>query len=343
MALRRMLKFLLWSVLAVVVLVLAAAAWLWRDYQAFLEQPLALEEAGESYIVERGASLSRISAELEQRGIVDNALYLKLLGRQRGDALRIKAGEYALTRGLTPGGLLDLLVSGKVIEYSVTFVEGWTFRQVRETLRAHPEVVQTLDEAATSEDVMETLGHSDLHPEGRFFPDTYLFPKGETDVQILERAFRRMSEVLAEEWEGRAPELPIESADEALILASIIEKETGLAGERPQIAGVFVRRLQKGMLLQTDPTVIYGLGEDFDGNLRRRDLENDTPYNTYTRGGLTPTPICMPGRDAINAALHPADGDALYFVATGDGGHYFSATLKEHNRAVRRYQIERNR
>lgn len=343
MALRRILKFIVWSTLGVLILAIAAATWVWRDYQAFLNQPLAISQADDTYTVERGASLGRIAAELEERGVLSNALYLKFLGRQRGDALRIKAGEYALAADLTPDGLLDLLVSGKVIEYSVTFVEGWTFRQTLQALRDHPVVVHTFGEDMTTDAVMKALGHPDLHPEGRFFPDTYLFPKGTTDIQILERAFTRMSDVLAEEWEARAPELPLDSPEEALILASIIEKETGVAGERPEIAGVFVRRLRKGMLLQTDPTVIYGMGEDFDGNLRRRDLTTDTPYNTYTRGGLTPTPICMPGRDAINAALHPADGDALYFVATGDGGHYFSATLNEHNRAVRRYQIERNR
>ena len=246
-----------------------------------------------------------------------------------------------MAEGLTPAALLDLLVSGKVIEYSLTLVEGWTFAQVLEATRSHPVLVQSLAPDAGPGDVMTALGHPGEHPEGRYFPDTYQFPRGTTDLQVLARSYDRMAEVLAREWDARAEGLPITDPYEALTLASIVEKETGRAEERPAIAGVFVRRLEKGMLLQTDPTVIYGLGDAFDGNLRRRDLERDTPYNTYTRAGLTPTPICMPGRDAIHAVLHPADGDALYFVATGDGGHHFSATLSEHNRAVRRYQLNR--
>jgi UPF0755 protein len=222
----------------------------------------------------------------------------------------------------------------------LTLVEGWNFREVLEAVREHPVIVDTLPAEATASDVMALLGHPDEHPEGRFFPDTYLFPRDTTDVQFLMRAFERMETILEDEWEQRAAELPLKDPYEALILASIIEKETGRADERTEIAGVFIRRLRKGMLLQTDPTVIYGLGDSFDGNLRRRDLEADNPYNTYRRAGLTPTPIAMPGRDAIHAALHPADGDALYFVAKGDGSHQFSATLGEHNRAVRRYQLK---
>ena len=340
MAFRRTVKVLAVLVLLLMMAALASGLWLWRDYQAFVDRPLMLQERL-VYKVERGASLGRIASELKSRGVLTKPLYLRLLGRQREDAGRIKAGEYALEPGLTPGSLLDLLVSGKVIEYSLTLVEGWTFAQMMDVVRADPILVKMLPADADAETVMAAMGHPGLHPEGRFFPDTYLFPRETTDIQLLERAYSRMAEVLAEEWSARMPDLPLESADEALVLASIVEKETGLASERPEIAGVFVRRLRKGMLLQTDPTVIYGLGDAFDGNLRRRDLKRDTPYNTYTRPGLTPTPICMPGRDAIHAALHPADGEALYFVATGDGGHHFSATLNEHNRAVRRYQIMR--
>lgn len=342
MALRGIIRFTAVLVLIGLIAAAATAMWLWRDYQQFLDAPLNLPEQI-AYKVERGAVLGQVAADLKAQGVLAKPLYLRLLGRQRGDAGQIKAGEYALTPGLTPTSLLDLLVSGKVIEYGLTLIEGWTFAQVMAAVRADSILIRTLPENASAEAVMTALGHPGVHPEGRFFPDTYLFPRQTTDIQLLGRALDRMTEVLAEEWSARAPDLPLESADDALVLASIIEKETGLASERAEIAGVFVRRLRKGMLLQTDPTVIYGLGESFDGDLRRRDLKQDTPYNTYTRPGLTPTPICMPGRESIHAALHPAEGDALYFVATGDGGHYFSATLEEHNRAVRRYQIEKRR
>ena len=318
---------------------MAAAGWLWHDYASFVRTPLNLPATGVEYRVARGATLRDIADELAARGIIRKTLYLRLLGRQRGDASRVKAGEYALTGGLTPATLLDLLVSGRVIEYPLTLVEGWTFRQVLEAVRSHPVLLHTLEPQVEPPAVMTAIGFPGEHPEGRFFPDTYLFPRGTTDVQVLARAYQQMTRVLAEEWEGRGDGLPLETPYEALTLASIVEKETGKAEERPAIAGVFVRRLQKGMLLQTDPTVIYGLGDAFDGNLRRRDLERDTPYNTYVRGGLPPTPICMPGRHALHAVLHPEEGDTLYFVATGDGGHHFSRTLKEHNRAVRRYQL----
>jgi UPF0755 protein len=338
----RLIRLSVALLLVVVAAATAAAAWLWHDYQGFLRTPLNLPPAGIEYSVARGTTLRDIATELAGRGLIREALYLRLLGRDRGDASRIKAGEYALSEGLTPAMLLDLLVSGQVIEYSLTLVEGWTFEQVLETLRSHPVIVQTIDADAGPEAVMAAIGRPGEHPEGRFFPDTYLFPRGTTDVQVLGRAYEQMKHVLAEEWEARIDGLPIKTPYEALILASIVEKETGMAEERPAIAGVFIRRLHKGMLLQTDPTVIYGLGDTFDGNLRRRDLARDTAYNTYTRAGLTPTPICMPGREAIRAVLHPEDGDALYFVARGDGAHHFSSTLNEHNRAVRRYQLKQN-
>jgi len=336
-----MLKAFLALLVLAVVAVAGAGAWLWQDYRTFVDAPLGVPEQGVHYTVERGVSLRRVAADLKALGILAKPLYLRLLGRERGDANAIKAGEYALTEGMTPTVLLDLLVSGKVVEYSVTLVEGLTFTQFMESIRQHPVIKQTLPAEASSAEVMAAVGSPGEHPEGRFFPDTYLFPKGTTDVRILRWAHERMAGILAQEWESRSEGLPLETPYEALTLASIIEKETGKAEERAQIAGVFVRRLQKGMLLQTDPTVIYGMGDRFDGNIRRSDLKRDTPYNTYTRAGLTPTPICMPGRDAIHAALHPADGKALYFVAKGDGGHQFSATLAEHNRAVRRYQLKK--
>jgi len=222
-------------------------------------------------------------------------------------------------------------------------IEGWNFKQALEAVRGHPMLVQTLPKSMSTEQLMNRLGYSAEYPEGRFFPDTYLFPRGTTDVDFLKRSYERMQKVLAEEWENRSENLPIKTPYEALILASIVEKETGVPEERTQVAGVFVRRLQKGMKLQTDPTVIYGMGDKYKGNIRKKDLTTDTPYNTYTRPGLTPTPICLPGRAAINAALHPADGKSLYFVATGNGGHTFSETLQEHNKAVAKYLQNRKK
>jgi UPF0755 protein len=272
--------------------------------------------------------------------VLDRPLYFRVLARLDPRSRRLQAGEYRIEAGTTPGGLLALFSSGRVIQYPVTLIEGWTFRQVLDALAGLEYLEQTLSGTSDAA-IMARLGRPDLHPEGRFLPDTYLFPRGTPDVQVLQRALAAMDEVLAAEWAQRGPDLPLGSPDEALVLASIVEKETGLAEERAAIAGVFVRRLRKGMLLQTDPTVIYGLGEAFDGDLRRRDLSADTPYNTYVHPGLPPTPIAMPGRDSIRAALHPADGASLYFVARGDGSHQFSTTLQEHNRAVRKYQLKR--
>jgi UPF0755 protein len=320
----------------------AAGYWLWHDYQRFQQAPLVLSDEGINYRIEPGTTLTAIANDLANKGILRQPLYLRLLSRERGDANRIKAGEYHIAGGTTATGLLDQLVQGKVIEYSLTIIEGWNFQQLLTAVRTHPMITQTLSESLSTEQLMEAIGLKGQHPEGQFYPDTYLFPRETTDREFLQRAYRAMQDILAEEWGQRDEGLPLETPYEALILASIIEKETGLPEERAEIAGVFTRRLEKGMLLQTDPTVIYGI-DNFDGNIRRGDLKKDTPYNTYTRAGLPPTPIAMPGRDAIHAALHPADGKALYFVATGNGGHYFSSTLKEHNRAVNKYQIQRRK
>jgi UPF0755 protein len=317
-----------------------ALAWAWTELQSFLATPLRVGQGGMVFQVPRGASLAEIARDLEARGAIDDARYLQWYGRYTGQAKRIKAGEYHLSDGLVPDALLALLVSGKTVSYRLTLVEGWNIRQVRAALAAHPVLEQTLagvDDAG----LMARLGRPDTHPEGRFFPDTYLFERGTTDLAFLRRALQRMDEELAAAWAARAEDLPLQSPEEALILASIVEKETGLAAERKSIAGVFTRRLRKGMKLQTDPTVIYGIGDAFDGNLRRSDLREDTPYNTYVHTGLPPTPICMPGRDALRAAVEPAEGRALYFVARGDGSHAFSATLEQHNAAVRKYQLKK--
>ena len=219
-------------------------------------------------------------------------------------------------------------------------MEGWNFKQVLAAVSGHEALKHTL-KGLTDGEIMARLGHPGEHPEGRFYPDTYKFPRGTTDAAFLERAYQSMSRLLAEEWGKRDPDLPLKTPYEALILASIVEKETGVADERSEIAGVFVRRLRKGMKLQTDPTVIYGMGDNFKGNIRRRDLKQDTPYNTYVHTGLPPTPISMPGSAAIRAVLHPAPGKSLYFVARGDGSHYFSKSLAEHNRAVRKFQLKK--
>lgn len=326
------------SALLVLAAAIAAIALLW-DLLLFASTPVNLA-APTVLEVKGGATAAAIGRELAERGLIADADRFRLLARRAGG--RIKAGEYRLEPGVTPEGLLALLASGQSVQYSLTLVEGWSFAQVMAAVAAAPELAHTLPGPTAAEGgtaVMSAIGHPGEHPEGRFLPETYHFPRGLSDAAFLRRAYQAMSELLAAEWERRAEGLPLAGPYEALILASIVEKETGAAAERPQIAGVFVRRLQRGMLLQTDPTVIYGLGPAFDGDLRRRDLERDTPYNTYTRRGLPPTPIAMPGRAAIQAALHPADGESLYFVARGDGTHHFSATLAEHNRAVAKFQL----
>jgi UPF0755 protein len=328
---------------AFLILLLAGAliaGGLWLEYDRFTRTPLAVPEQPFLLEVPRGTSLRALSETLTARGILDHPYFFMALAYLRGDAARIKAGEYQVPDGATPVQVLALLTSGKVVQRAFTLVEGWTFAQALAAVRGDTRLAKAIEDPSP-EAVMTALGYPDVHPEGRFFPDTYHFAKGATDLEILRRAFETMDKVLAQEWAGRAEGLPLETPYEALILASIVEKETGLAGERPAIAGVFVRRLDLAMKLQTDPTVIYGLGDAFDGNLRRGDLTADTPYNTYVHAGLPPTPIALPGRAAIHAALHPADGDSLYFVAKGDGSHQFSATLAEHNRAVRLYQLNR--
>lgn len=335
-------KRLLFS-LAALLLVLGTVLYaLYADYRLFLETPLQARADGLVLTVKPGMGIREIVQEVEsqQPGLLRSPIYLIGYARLNGLSTKLKAGEYAVTPELTPRGLLDQIVNGRVIQYPLRIVEGWTFQELRRALAAHPKIVQTLHDTHDA-DLMARLGRPGEHPEGRFFPDTYRFPAGTTDEAFLRRALAAMDRQLRDAWERRTEHLPLNDPYQALILASIIEKETGLPEERPAVAGVFARRLQKGMLLQTDPTVIYGLGAAFDGNLRRRDLATDTPYNTYTRKGLPPTPIALPGAAALAAAVNPANGDALYFVATGTGGHAFSATLEEHQRAVRRYQLKK--
>jgi len=306
-------------------------------YQRFQQAPINLPAQEYRYTVPAGASLNKLAYDLHASNIITHPRFFILLGRQLEVAKRLQAGEYLLTRGLTPRSLLGQFVDGKVIQYELTLIEGHTFSEMLQRLHQDPVITHTLTDESDAV-IMEMLGHPDENPEGRFLPDTYYFNRGTTDLEFLDRAYKAMSSQLNASWESREDGLPFETPYEALILASIVEKETGVAEERPVIAGVFVRRLQKGMLLQTDPTVIYGMGNNFDGNLRLRDLRKDTPYNTYTRKGLPPTPIAMPGVDALHAVMHPAKGKSLYFVAMGKGKHYFSNTLKQHNLAVDKFQ-----
>ena len=328
-------------VIRLILLVALLAFALVLDVKRELASPLAIAEPTD-FEIAPGSSLPKVLVAARARGLFASARqaqYLGVLARIEGTAGAIKAGEYRLEPGLKPRELLALWVSGKTVLQSLQLIEGWRFADAVKLVRAAPTLKHTLPENLDADAVMIALGRPGQPPEGRLFPDTYRFTRGMSDVAFLRNALAAQDKVLAEEWAQRAPNLPYDAPEQALTMASIIEKETGVAAERPQIAGVFVRRLQLGMRLQTDPTVIYGIGDAYDGNIRSRDLLTDTPYNTYTRDGLPPTPICLPGREAIHAALHPAEGDALYFVARGDGTHHFSATLAEHNFAVRRYQL----
>lgn len=315
----------------------ALAAWMaW-----FSLRPLALPSTPFEFTIAPGASLKKLAVQLENAGVLHDELRFRLLGRVMGHAGKIQAGTYSLDKPLTPLELLGKIVRGEVTQGAVLFVEGWNIREVRQELARNPQLEHRLIDM-TDADLLAAIGAVEGHPEGLFFPDTYYFSPHSPDIEVLRRAYQLQRQKLLAAWETRAPGLPYKTPYEALIMASIIEKETGAAEERPLIAAVFINRLNKGMRLQTDPTVIYGLGAKFDGNLRKADLLRDTPYNTYTRAGLPPTPIAMPGEGAIRAALNPADSRALYFVARGDGTHVFSGSLDDHNRAVNRYQKKQN-
>jgi UPF0755 protein len=319
---------------AVLALVLAAAgAGLYHQYREFTVRPLS-GGAADTLLVPRGSTVRSVLTELERRGLTRVDWRWRLFTRLHPTTIR--AGEYALTPGLRPADLLRLLASGKVITYRFTIIEGWTFAQLKAGLRQDPVLLQTLADLGGDEALMATLGSPRMHPEGLFLPETYQFVRGDSDLDILQRAHRAMQEALANAWERRSGDHPLSNEYELLILASIVEKETSLASERADIAGVFVRRLQRGWRLETDPTVIYGLGNAFDGDIRTRDLRTDNPYNTYTRHGLPPTPIALPGMPAISATARPAEGETMFFVADGTGGHVFSVTLDQHNEAVRK-------
>jgi len=316
-----------------ILLVLLAAAGL--GYYAY--RPLPLPATPFEFELKQGSSLKSMARDMHQAGLLKQDQLFVWLGRLLGKSTQLKAGNYALEHPVSPLELLEMFTKGDVSQNQMSVIEGWTFKQLRAALNASPDIAHdTL--TLTDAEILQRIGATETHPEGLFFPDTYYFAAGSSDLAIFKRAYRVMQQHLQEAWAGREMGLPLQTPYQALILASIVEKETGAPGDRAMIAGVFVNRLRKGMLLQTDPTVIYGLGDQFDGNLRKRDLLADTAYNTYTRGGLTPTPIALPGMAALQATLHPAKTDALYFVARGDGSSQFSSSLAAHNRAVNQYQ-----
>ena len=327
-------------VAAIVIFLLAASGagiGIWR-VERFLSAPVAVPDEGLTFMIAPGSPFGAVADELADQGIIDSAGWYRLYARWSGQAEAIQAGEYRINPDATPRSLLEQFTSGDVLMYAFTIVEGWNQWDLLRELQAHPHIDAQMSEEDWSA-LLDELGADTHHPEGLFLPETYHFPRNTRDRKLLRQAYSLMQTVLDEEWPKRDPDAPVATPYEALILASIVEKETALADERQRIAGVFARRLDKRMRLQTDPTVIYGIGPAFNGNLTRRDLRTDTPYHTYTRGGLPPTPIAMPGRDAIRAALHPAPGKELYFVATalGDGSHKFSETKAEHDAAVAEY------
>ncbi len=321
---------------AVLLVISLVSIKLWFEYEQALTESVV---SGKPKLIEieKGDSFNEITEKLIQQNIAIKPLWFKLMAYQKKVSNKLKTGEYELQAGLTMPDILLKLVEGKSLQYSITFPEGWSFKQIFQEIQNNPNIEHTL-EKNDYKSIMAELNSEYEHPEGLFFPDTYYFEKKATDLSLLKKSHAKMLSVLKTEWEAREKDLPIESAYQALILASIIEKETGAAEERKKIAGVFTRRLETGMLLQTDPTVIYGMGDEYKGDIRYKDLREPTPYNTYVIKGLPPTPIAMPGKAAIHAALHPAKGKSVYFVAKGDGTHVFSETLREHNNAVNKYQ-----
>lgn len=332
-------RLLLLTVEAVLILAGLALGWSAWKVASVVDQPLAVSQE-RMLDVPTGTTPNRMFYRMQDDGLLKDAFWLRLYWRFNLAGTPLHTGEYRITPGMTVDDLFAAWRRGDVVQYNLTIVEGWTFRQVRAAIARHDKIEQTLTNVS-DEAVMERLGHPGVFPEGRFFPDTYRFVRGMSDVELLQQAYMRLEEVLAREWAERATDLPYRDPYQALIMASLVEKETGVPQERGQIAGVFVRRLRLGMMLQTDPTVIYGMGDRYNGKITRADLRAPTPYNTYTMTGLPPTPIAMVGREAIHAALNPAPGSSLYFVARGDGSHVFSDDLGDHNTAVREYQLKR--
>ena len=330
-------RFLIWTFLLALLAATAAAGYVaWRITVA----PLPAGATGVTFVVKHGDSVKRVAHRLQARGAIRHAWELSLLARLRGEGGNVRAGEYQIPSGLSVAGLLDMLVSGRVVMHSFTIVPGTTFHEIRSQLEADPAFEDDIKGLGSAQ-IMKLIGHGGEAAEGRFLPNTYDFPKGTKDSVVLARAYDAMHKELAALWPQRAVGLPYKTPEQALIIASIVEKETALAEERARIAGVFVRRLQKGMRLAADPTVIYGLGSRYNGDITRHDLHFDTPYNTYLHRGFPPTPICMPSLASIRAALHPEPGKSLYFVAKGDGSHVFSDTLAEQEKMIEKYQLHK--
>lgn len=319
------------SIVLVIVFYFSAKIYSEMHSEITLSQP-------ENIIFSRGSSIRTLANQLIEKDFLQYKNYFLIWGKINRQETRLQAGEYVISPGMSLAQLLDDMVTGKVVQHEIALIEGFTFRQVLKIIQQHPKITLELENLSDDE-IMKALGHEAEHPEGRFYPDTYYISRGITDTELLKRAYKRMQDILEEEWQQREENLPFKTSYEALILASIVEKESAVAAERPLIAGLFVNRLRKKMRLQTDPTVIYGI-ENYDGNIRFRDLRKDTPYNTYTRSGLPPTPIALAGREAIHATLHPDKTEYLYFVAYGDGSgrHVFSTNLKDHEKAVDKYQ-----
>ena len=324
--------------------------WYWNEYNVFLQTPISLTKNNvqQTFTVTKGDTVRQIAQSLQQQKLIEHPQYFHLYTRLSKQAAKIKAGEYTLKSGMTAVDVVNLFVSGKVNQYSLTIVEGWTFKEALQRIQDDPNLLKTLSESNEPENnkaqhnsLTKALNSQYDNLEGLIYPDTYNFPKGTTDLEFLQRSYDTMQKILAQEWEKKEQNLPLKTPYEALILASIVEKESGVSSERSEIAGVFIRRMKKKMRLQSDPTIIYGMGERYKGNIRRRDINEKTAYNTYQINGLPPTPIAIAGREAIHAVLHPDKGKSLYFVADGSGGHVFSNNLKAHNRAVRKYILKK--
>lgn len=338
-------KALFTGLSVVVLLALLIAGFGYWQYNQFLDTPLAITETTH-FTVKQGSTVKRVAQDLRQANLLPpsaldtSETFVQLHARWEGYASKIKAGEYELNPGMTIDDVFKRFTSGQTVQYQLSIIEGKSFKDIVRAVKSNPDIQQTLTDADYAH-LMPLLGQTQYpHPEGWFYPDTYHFPRNMTDKEFLQRSYNTMYEYLMKAWDGREPNAQIKTPYEALILASVVEKETGVPEERPMVAGLFLNRLEKGMLLQTDPTVIYGLGDQYDGNLRKADLQRDTPYNSYTRKGLPPTPIATPSRAAIDAVMHPAKTEALYFVATGTGGHNFSKTYAEHQKAVASYLKE---
>ena len=331
-------KFIIKFLFIIIITAIALGGYLgYTEYNKFIQEKIVLSPDTAVFEIKKGSNITQISNALENKGIISNAIYFKLLARLQEKSSKIKAGEYQLLPNMTTTNLLDLFVSGKTLQHQLSIIEGRTFKDLMAIIRNHPTLIQTLSDD-DYKNIMTVIGSDASNPEGWFYPDTYNFPSRTTDIDFLKRAHKKMQAYLAKAWEKREKNPYIRTPYDALILASIVEKETGIPSERPLIAGVFLNRLKIDMMLQTDPTVIYGMGDSYKGVIYKSSLKRDTPYNTYTRKGLTPTPIATPSLQAIDAVLHPAKTDKLFFVADGTGGHYFSKTNAEHDKAVVRYR-----